>query len=174
MFPHGVIIQSQSVLEGIRFTNNEFKDQVQDIKNRISELDNIEVKYAGKEENKDGNWEEVNLNLSQFLDQSAKNTLEPEISETHKVRIKSWPRKRDGNKQENDHESKIEKWYNIKTMAVEWEGKSWWMHVFIDTSAFIKLEEANNNIKCQKIMFASVSHEFRTPLNSIINSNEWI
>jgi len=46
------------------------------------------------------------------------------------------------------------------------------MHVFIDTSAFIKLEEANNNIKCQKIMFASVSHEFRTPLNSIINSNE--
>jgi len=55
MFPHGVIIQSQSVLEGIRFTNNEFKDQVQDIKNRISELDNIEVKYAGKEENKDGN-----------------------------------------------------------------------------------------------------------------------
>jgi len=43
------------------------------------------------------------------------------------------------------------------------------MHVFIDTTSMSKLEEANNNIRCQKIMFTSVSHEFRTPLNGIIN-----
>jgi signal transduction histidine kinase len=44
------------------------------------------------------------------------------------------------------------------------------MHVFIDTTGIIKLEEAKSNIKLQKIMFASASHEFRTPLNAIMNS----
>jgi len=53
------------------------------------------------------------------------------------------------------------------------------MHVFIDNTSVIRLEEiknqikldeANNNLRLQKIMFASASHEFRTPLNAIINS----
>lgn len=48
------------------------------------------------------------------------------------------------------------------------------MHVFIDTTDIIKLQEANNNIKLQRIMFASSSHEFRTPLNAIINSYDFI
>jgi signal transduction histidine kinase len=48
------------------------------------------------------------------------------------------------------------------------------MHVFIDNTDIVKLEEANNNIRCQKIMFASVSHEFRTPLNAIMNSYKFI
>jgi signal transduction histidine kinase len=41
------------------------------------------------------------------------------------------------------------------------------LHLFIDTTAISKLEKANATNKCQKIMFASMSHEFRTPLNSI-------
>jgi len=48
------------------------------------------------------------------------------------------------------------------------------MHVFIDTTDILKLEEAKNNIRCQKIMFASASHEFRTPLNAIVNSLSFI
>jgi len=48
------------------------------------------------------------------------------------------------------------------------------MHVFIDITDIQKLEEANNNIRCQKIMFASVSHEFRTPLNAIMHSYSFI
>jgi signal transduction histidine kinase len=44
------------------------------------------------------------------------------------------------------------------------------MHVFFVNNDILRLEEANNNIKLQKIMFASVSHEFRTPLNAIIHS----
>ena len=43
------------------------------------------------------------------------------------------------------------------------------MHVLIDTTNITQLEEAKNNIKCQQIMFASASHEFRTPLNAILN-----
>ena len=68
----------------------------------------------------------------------------------------------------------VERHFNVKSLEVEWEGNPCYMHVFIDTTDILKLEEAKNNIKCQKIMFASVSHEFRTPLNAMINSYKFI
>ena len=59
----------------------------------------------------------------------------------------------------------------MKTLKINWEGNpNSFMHVLIDTTNVAQLEEAKNNIKCQKIMFASASHEFRTPLNAIVNS----
>ena len=64
--------------------------------------------------------------------------------------------------------------FHVKSLKVEWEGSSSFMHVFIETTNIVKLEEAKNNIKCQKIMFASASHEFRTPLNAIMNSYQFI
>jgi len=64
--------------------------------------------------------------------------------------------------------------FHVKTQKVDWEGINSYLHVFIDTTNIVKLEEAKNNIKCQKIMFASVSHEFRTPLNAIMNSYQFI
>jgi signal transduction histidine kinase len=75
-------------------------------------------------------------------------------------------------KQSDD--SFVERIFNIKSIHVLWEGQPSFMHVFIDTTDILKLEEATNNIKCQKIMFASVSHEFRTPLNAISNSYSFI
>lgn len=36
---------------------------------------------------------------------------------------------------------------NIKSMKVLWNGKPSFMHVFIDTTNILKLEEATNNIK---------------------------
>jgi len=63
-----------------------------------------------------------------------------------------------------------EKVFNVKSLRVDWKGKSSYMHVFFINNDSHKLDEANNNIKLQKIMFASISHEFRTPLNAIINS----
>ena len=64
--------------------------------------------------------------------------------------------------------------FHVKSLNVEWEGSSSFMHVFIETTNIVKLEKAKNNIKCQKIMFASASHEFRTPLNAIMNSYQFI
>jgi signal transduction histidine kinase len=55
-------------------------------------------------------------------------------------------------------------------MKVDWQGKSSFMHVFFVNNDILLLEKAKSNIKLQKIMFASVSHEFRTPLNAIIHS----
>jgi len=57
-------------------------------------------------------------------------------------------------------------------MKVSWNGEPSFLHVFIDTTNIVKLEQANNNIKLQKIMFTSVSHEFRNPLNAIINASK--
>ena len=75
----------------------------------------------------------------------------------------------------NMEKNEIHQSFNIKTLKVNWEGnKNSFMHVFIDTTDIMKLEEANNNIRCQKIMFASASHEFRTPLNAILNSFKFV
>ena len=62
-----------------------------------------------------------------------------------------------------------ERVFGVKSLEVIWEGKPSFMHVLIDSTDILKLEEANNNIKCQKIMFTSISHELRTPLNAISN-----
>lgn len=60
----------------------------------------------------------------------------------------------------NSEESSV-RTFNIKSQKVCWEGDyNSCLHVFIDITDIKKLEEANNNIKLQKIMFASVSHEF--------------
>ena len=59
---------------------------------------------------------------------------------------------------EDNEDNEVRQSFNIKTLKVNWEGnKNSFMHVFIDTTDIVKLEEANNNIRCQKIMFASES-----------------
>ena len=53
------------------------------------------------------------------------------------------------------------RFFHVKTLKVSWEGNvNAYLHVFVDTTDIRKLEEATNSIRCQKIMFASVSHEF--------------
>ena len=46
------------------------------------------------------------------------------------------------------------------------------MHVFINTSSVKKLEKEKATNKCLRIMFSSISHEFRTPLNAFMNAVE--
>lgn len=76
---------------------------------------------------------------------------------------------------ENHDEETQYKIFNIKSLKVTWEGNNnSYMHVFVDTTDIRRLEQAHNNIRCQKIMFASASHEFRTPLNAILNSYKFI
>ena len=63
----------------------------------------------------------------------------------------------------------------MKTLKIDWESNpNSFMHVLIDTTKIAQLEEAKNNMKCKQIMFASTSHEFRTPLNSILNTFDLI
>ena len=62
-------------------------------------------------------------------------------------------------------------YFNVKSIKVNWDSnKDSFMHSFIDTSQVRKLEEVRATNKCQQTMFASVSHEFRTPINAFSNS----
>jgi signal transduction histidine kinase len=74
------------------------------------------------------------------------------------------------NKSLEQEDAYLDKIFTVKSMRVNWHGRASYMHVFFVNKDILMLEEANDNIKLQKIMFASVSHEFRTPLNAIINS----
>ena len=48
------------------------------------------------------------------------------------------------------------------------------MHVFVNTSSIKKYEKEKAINKCLHIMFSSISHEFRTPLNAFMNSTELV
>lgn len=130
-------------------------------------------------------------NLSQFIKRQVMRLKKSELIEQHSVLIKDNIRKEISSSEseisslmENIDENIIQKSsdhdnldvakngrvFNIKSTKVLWDGKPSIMHVFIDTTNMIKLEEANNNIKLQRIMFTSISHEFRNPLNSIVNA----
>lgn len=61
--------------------------------------------------------------------------------------------------------------YTIKTIRVEWnQSDRAFLHVFINTTYLKKLEEAKSINKCLHIMFSSISHEFRTPINAFSNA----
>ena len=177
-FPHGVIIQSRSkeTFDKIYFSNKEFEMQIQNIHDDLEELKKINVTFD-LDLNEEGGSTLTKTNLSELLKHQeeklkgfaacTQNNIRIECRNDHSLRP---------NSEEDDSIEQIEiKHFNIKTLKVCWEGnKDSYMHVFIDTTDIIKLEEANNNIRCQRIMFASASHEFRTPLNAISNSIEFI
>ena len=61
--------------------------------------------------------------------------------------------------------------FKVKTTKVIWNNnKESFMHVFIDTTGIRKLEEVKIKSNLQQRLFASASHEFRTPLNAFSNA----
>jgi K+-sensing histidine kinase KdpD len=75
---------------------------------------------------------------------------------------------------ENDEEI-IKREFIVKTKKVcisddLSEKQALFMHMFIDTTQIIQLEEAKAQNRYQKQMLANVSHEFRTPLNAMMIS----
>ncbi|CAI2386419.1 unnamed protein product [Moneuplotes crassus] len=59
--------------------------------------------------------------------------------------------------------------YVIKSIPVIWDKKESYLHLMCDITSLKQLESAKATNKCMHIMFSSVSHEFRTPLNSFRN-----
>ena len=170
IFPHGVIIRSWNNLSDGKtiFSNQEFDAQIVKIRNKFREFDDVKVQCAVSDID-DSKF--IETTLLKFL-QSHQHQLEDcEIVQQSKVSIwckdssQSW-RMLDDNSEDNS----TQKIFSVKSMKVAWDDIQCFMHVFIDTTDLIKLEEARNNIRWQKIMFTNASHEFRTPLNAISNS----
>jgi hypothetical protein len=187
-FPHAVIIESKNDF----FTNLEFDKKFKIVANKLEELGKLLVKIDEEHEQREDEFGfeaikncEIN-NLDQCLRRQVARLRHSDVIEQHSVFIKNnynhdevnQDRSNFERREEDEEKSVIDtfdrfnkgKYCNIKTMKVLWNRKPSVMHVFIDTTNILKLEEANNNIKCQKIMFTSASHEFRTPLNSIVNA----
>jgi signal transduction histidine kinase len=153
-FPHAVFIQSREE----SFTNEEFTAKIASINNNLLRLEEVPIKIQNGFESENSSWM---INLKKFLKRQVKKLRDKEVVEQESVVV-------------GEKDGHSGKWWNIKSMRVLWKGNPSFMHVFIDVTDIMKLQEANNNIKLQKIMFASASHEFRTPLNSIINSWKFV
>ena len=61
--------------------------------------------------------------------------------------------------------------FTVKTMKVNWEhSNNAYMHVFINTTHIKKLANAKATNEWLRVMFSSISHEFRTPINAFSNA----
>ena len=177
-FPHGVIIQSRDseFKDEVYFTNHEFQEHIYAIKNNIRELSKIKISFPEKNDE----YEEVHTDLCNFLKRQEERLKELPVLKKNNVKIncsdalEALENPASHNTEEGGSNECVKN-FNVKTLRVNWEGnENSFMHVFIDISDIIRLEQAKEDIRCQKVMFASVSHEFRTPLNAILNSYRFI
>ncbi|CAI2385433.1 unnamed protein product [Moneuplotes crassus] len=158
------------------FINQEFKDKFTDVDQRLEELSALDLKLL---DNKcEVINEEFRNDLSKFL--KAQQRLIDTKESVFEQDVKLWCYSQEDFKlSESSEQNSNLRIICIKTLAIEWENSDSYIHVCIDNTdvirleeikSKIKLDEANNSIQCQKIMFASASHEFKNPLNCIINS----
>jgi len=61
--------------------------------------------------------------------------------------------------------------FDVKTIKISWDNsENAFMHIFVNTTLTKTLEKEKATNKCLNIMFSSVSHEFRTPINAFSNA----
>ena len=177
-FPEGIIIQSvdqKSDRLVLKFINDDAKNEIiqyEDPTDRSidDESLNYELKSSNNcnhQENGDVNDERYECNsLSKLLLFHTKSIQASggEISSS----VELWSSK--DQKDQND-ESACRRFYNIKTLWVQWDGNNnSFIHVFINTTAVKQFEMEKTRNEVLHLMFSNISHEFRTPINAFSNS----
>ena len=140
-------------------------------------MKNFKIKFRGEDRELSDEVNDRRLqNLYELIKFQEKEVDQSQSFEQHNIEIECFESLNQSEEFKLDNEIKtVSKIYGVKTIKISWDGYSnAYMHVFVDMTNIVKLEQANNDIKCQKIMFASTSHEFRTPLNAILNSYKFI
>ncbi|CAI2386448.1 unnamed protein product [Moneuplotes crassus] len=185
-FPHPVLIIPEKLTRLSQcYSNDQFESQIKSLNHKIEELDQVKVVIKKKEEEqkiqKANKNDKIQLSLYKYLKQSQNKPKEfrAEIKDDIIIECENSSENLMENELEslNDEQqkpSKPHRNFSIKSLKLEWKGYMSFMHVFIDHTNIINLEQAKNRIKMQRIMFASASHEFRTPLNAIIHSYNFI
>ena len=63
------------------------------------------------------------------------------------------------------------KYFDVKTLRVNWNNnKNSFIQVLINTTTIKHYEMEKTKNECLQLMFSSISHEFRTPINAFSNS----
>ena len=182
MFPEGVLIQSQdkdSNESKLKFANIVAKIQILMNFDCDENLENFEdTDSIFKLENNEPNQELESL--TQILNhQNDKLQLDNEenkekvtcSSMVKMVRPNDWLMEKSNDLAVDEDIS----YYNLKSIKVSWgNNKNSFMHIFVDMTSIKKLEKEKAKISWQNIMLASVSHEFRTPMNAFDNSLQLI
>jgi signal transduction histidine kinase len=153
MFPEAVVIRNKK--ETV-FANNEAARE-------LFEMDNMQVQVIDEKEqssdvelNQLFDAQEQKLHQSWEEDDSCENIVISQYTSLAKL-------------------SKEEKFYTLKTVHVNWaDSKNAFMHVFINTTDVQKLENAKAKNQWLHVLFSSLSHELRTPVNAFMNANQMI
>ena len=168
-FPEIVIIQeidSKNKNPIIKFANDVAKSELitypdpeeWDISN-----ENLHLKVTTLDENMESWEDENNDSLTNILINEANKLINEETEVITQIRVNN-----ENLICENVDDSK---YFMLKTLKVNWENsKDAFMHVFINTTHFKKLEKAKATNECLRVMFSSISHEFRTPINAFSNA----
>ena len=163
-FPEGVVIrddQNNKLSRSLLYANHLAKDNLNLSDAGLEESNISQPKFSFcSEENKNSTFSFIEI-LEKMEDKVCKNKMNNEIC------IKMIQGLSESS---NSSKSSI-RYFTLKTINVEWEASECaFMHVFINISNIKRLEKEKATNKWLHIMFASISHEFRTPLNSFTNS----
>ncbi|CAI2382741.1 unnamed protein product [Moneuplotes crassus] len=179
-FPHPVLILPQEISEDFKcYSNDQFEHKIKALNQVMKELDDVEVSFKKNDQIPDAQQEIQSLlqylRDSEDFEQNGQDSVKRDlVIKCLQFLNNDSESSKDIFNNQHDKRKHVNRNFNIKSLKIEWKGVPSVMHVFIDTTDIINLEQAKNRIKMQKIMFASASHEFRTPLNAIINSFEII
>lgn len=170
MFPNGMIIQDQELKDDkLYMVNKYFKEQICELSENVNSLKEIKILCVDK----DAVEKQISSDLFTLLQDQASRVEDKKVAK-NLVRITCLVNQETDVSLESESDEYLERTFTIKTMKINWHGKASLLHVFIDNTDVVKLEQANSNIKYQKTMFASASHEFRTPLNAIMYSYNYV
>ena len=168
IFPEAVLIQTKEKSDELKlkFINQtaqvEILDHVKQADNKIEDILNIFVRESNFN-SEDGTWtidDQTNLlKLRDVLDRH-RALLDENITPTTSIEVIG----------DESLASEVQ-FYDFKTIKVKWEScNDSLMHVLLNTTQVKKYEKEKALNKCLQLMFSSVSHEFRTPLNAFSNA----
>lgn len=151
IFPEGVLITKEHNFSNDQFwTNQHFEKSICDIKQNVEHLKmlKIDLNKATNYNIKNNSLEEPS-NLYDLIQLQQSKLDKNEDSEIQNLVIECV--NQNANKRRNG-KSNGSKWtskrFSIKTQRINWEGvKNAFMHVFIDMTDIVKLEEANNDVR---------------------------
>jgi len=175
IFPESVVINSEVGVHNEKnvYANDKFNKEIADIKQTVDCMSDIRVSYTDNESNELVK-RDVQTSLWDFFKKR-----EGELEDRHvieaTVKIENSDEDQKMERSEALEQNSISHIYLVKTSKVNWDDNpDSFMHVFVEITDMLNLKQANKNIDDQKVMFASTSHEFRTPLNAILNSFDLI